>query len=170
MVDKVRKQEIVDEIKGVLEGSSTVVVANFDSLTIAQSDELRSKAKESGANVRLAKNTLAKIASKDSKHANIVDLFTGQSIFAYSEDPVAAAKVFSDFAKKNEGFSVVGGSFDGDALDQDKVKALANTPSLDESRAKIVGLLVAPAGKLASVTAAPAGQLARVFSAYGAKG
>lgn len=170
MVDKARKHEIVDEIKSVLEGANTVVVANFESLTISQSDELRQKAKESGANVRLAKNSLAKIASKDSKHSNIVDLFSGQSIFAYSEDPVAAAKLFADFAKKNETFSIAGGSFEGEALDTDKVKALANTPSLDESRAKIVGLLVAPAGKLASIAAAPASQLARVFSAYANKG
>lgn len=168
MVDKARKHEIVGEIKDALDGASTVVVANFDSLTIAQSDELRIKAKETGAMLRVAKNSLAKIASKDSKHSNIVDLFSGQSIIAYSEDPVAAAKLFGDFAKKNEGFSIVGGSFDGESLDEGKVKVLASTPSMDESRAKIVGLLVAPAGKLAAVAAAPAGQLARVFSAYGA--
>jgi len=149
MVDKVRKHEIVSEIKSILEDSSTVVVANFDSLTIEQSDELRQKARETGAGVRLTKNTLAKIAGAESKHSNIVDLFSGQSIFAYSTDPVAAAKIISDFAKANkETFNIAGGSFEGDLLDADKVIALANTPSLDESRAKLVGLLVAPASKI----------------------
>ncbi len=170
MVDKARKEQIVVEIKDVLDASVTVVVANFESLTISQSDELRQAAKATGANVRIAKNTLAKIASGDSRHSNIVDLFSGQSIFAYSEDPVAAAKVFSDFAKKNEGFNIAGGSFDGETLDQGRVSVLANTPSLDESRSKIVGLLVAPAGKIAAIAAAPASQLARVFSAYASKG
>lgn len=168
MVDKARKEEIVTEVKDALDGANTVVVANYESLSISQSDELRQNAKKTGAGVRVAKNTLAKIASKDSKHSNIVDLFSGQVIFAYSEDPVAAAKIFVDFAKDNETFSIAGGSYDGEAIDSDKIKALASTPSLDESRAKIVGLLVAPTGKIASVTAAPAGQLARVFSAYGA--
>lgn len=168
MVDKARKHEVVGEIKEALDSANTVVVANFESLSISQSDELRQKAKESGANVRVAKNTLAKIAGKDSKHAEIVDFFSGQSIFAYSEDPVAAAKLFSDFAKKNDSFSIAGGSFEGELLDVERVKSLASTPSMDESRAKIVGLLVAPHGKLASVTAAPASQLARVFSAYAA--
>jgi large subunit ribosomal protein L10 len=170
MVDKAKKHEVVDQMKEIFSGASSVVVANYDALSISDSDELRIKAKESGANVKVTKNTLAKIASKESKHSCVVDFFSGQTIISYSEDPVAAAKVMVDFAKKNEALRIAGGSFEGSVLDEAQVKQLANTPSLDESRAKLVGLLVAPAQKIAQVVNAPAGNLARVFSAYSSKG
>ena len=169
MVDKAKKIEVVENIKDVFSRSSTVVVANFNGLTINKTDELRRSAKENGADVKVTKNTLAKIASKETQHSGIVDFFTGQTIVSYSEDPVSAAKVMVDFAKDNENLKIAGGSYEGSLLDDDKVTQLAKTPSIDESRAKIVGLLVAPAQKIAQVAKAPAGDLARVISAYSQK-
>lgn len=166
MVSKVKKSEIIDDLKVSFAESSTVCVARFSGLTIRETDELRKTSKQSGVGVRVAKNNLAKIASSETAHSNIVDLFSGQTLIAYSVDPVAAAKVLVDFSKKNEKVSVVGGSFGGTHLDENGVKELANTPSLDESRGRIVGLLTAPAGKIARVINTPAGNLARVFSAY----
>ena len=169
MVDRAKKEQSVTEMKEAFENATTVIVSNFNSLTMDESNELRSAAKESGATVRVAKNTLAKIASKDTNHSNVVDLFSGQTLISYSEDPVAAAKVIADFAKKNEKITIIGGSYEGNQIDDAGVKELANTPSLDESRGKIVGLLNAPAGKIARIFGAPAGDLARVLNAYSQK-
>lgn len=169
MVDKAKKIQQVEELKAAFSESATVVVANFKALTIKESDELRKVAKKNGANVRVAKNTLTEIASKGTRHESITAFLNGQTLVAYSKDPVAAAKTIVDFAKKNEKLSVAGGSFDGAQLNQATVTDLANTPSLDQSRAKIVGLLVASAGQIARISKEPAAQLARVFAAYGRK-
>ncbi|HCR85705.1 MAG TPA: 50S ribosomal protein L10 [Alphaproteobacteria bacterium] len=169
MVDKAKKQKQVEELNASLSSATTVVIANYTGLTIPETDELRNAARKAKAGIKVSKNTLARIASKGTKHENIIDLFSGQSLVAYSDDAVAAAKVVADFAKKNEKLSIVGGSFNGDKLDAKSVKDLAQTPSLDESRGRIVGLLVASAGQIARIVNEPASQLARVFSAYGEK-
>jgi large subunit ribosomal protein L10 len=169
MVDKVKKQQQVKDLNEGFSKATTVVVSNFSGLTIPETDELRNAARKVGASIKVSKNTLAKIATKGTKHANIVDMFSGQSLIAYSEDAVSAAKVVADFAKKNEKISIVGGSFDGEKLDAKSVKDLAQTPSLQESRGRIAGLLVASAGQIARIVKEPAAQLARVFSAYGEK-
>ncbi len=170
MVDKAKKIQQVQELTQAFADSATVVVANFTSLTIKETDELRQAAKKNDAMVRVTKNTLASIASKETKHNNIIPFFTGQSLVAYSKDPVAAAKTLVDFAKKNEKLSIAGGSFEGQALNQASVMELANTPSLDQSRAKIVGLLVASAGQIARIVNEPGAQIARVLAAQGRKG
>lgn len=169
MVDKAKKQKQVESLNENFTKATTVVVANFSGLTILETDELRNAARKQNAGVKVSKNTLAKIAAKDTKHENVVDMFSGQTLVAYSEDAVAAAKVVADFAKKNEKLSILGGSYEGEVLDEVRVKALASTPSLDESRGKLVGLLVASAGQIARITGEPGSQLARVFSAYGSK-
>lgn len=169
MVDKAKKIQQVKELKEAFDSATTVVVANFSALTIKESDQLREAAKKAGARVKVAKNTLASIASKDTKHSNIIPFFTGQSLVAYSKDPVAAAKILVDFAKKNEKLSIAGGSFDGQALDKSSVSDLASTPSLEQSRAKIAGLLVASAGQIARIVKEPGAQIARVINAYASK-
>ncbi len=169
MVDKTKKIKQVEELKTAFGESATVVVASFTALTIKDTDELRKSAKKNGAKVRIAKNTLASIASKDTKHSGISAYLNGQTLVAYSKDPVAAAKTIVDFSKKNEKLKVAGGSFDGADLNSNSVIDLANTPSLDQSRGKIVGLLVASAGQIARIANEPASQLARVFAAYGRK-
>jgi large subunit ribosomal protein L10 len=154
-------------MREVFANSSTVVVSHYSGLTVAQMEELRGKMREAGAGFKVTKNRLTRLALADSKFEGLSDLMTGPTAIAYSEDPVAAAKATMEFAKKNEKLIVLGGSMDENLLDQDGVKALASMPSLDELRGKLVGLLQAPAQKLAAVTQAPAGQLARVFGAYG---
>jgi large subunit ribosomal protein L10 len=125
--------------------------------------------REAGATYKVSKNKLAKIALQDTDYAGISDLLTGPVGLATSTDPVAAAKVVAEFAKTNDKLEIVGGGMGATVLDKAGVTALASLPSLDELRAKIVGLVQAPATKLAQLTNAPASKLARVFAAYGDK-
>jgi large subunit ribosomal protein L10 len=167
-MNRTEKEELVAEMREVFANSSTVVVAHYSGLTVTEMEELRGKMREAGAGFKVTKNRLTKLALADSKFEGISDLLTGPTAIAYSEDAVAAAKATMDFAKGNEKLVVLGGGMDETTLDPAGVKALASMPSLDELRGKLVGLLQAPAQKLAAVTQAPAGQLARVFGAYGA--
>lgn len=169
-VDRAAKQESINELSGVFKASEVVVVAHYAGLTVAQMQILRQQMRAAGARVKVAKNRLAKIALKDTDAASIAPLLKGPTVIAYSGDPVAAPKVAIDFAKANEQFVILGGAMGKTALDPNGVKALASLPSLDELRAKIVGLLVAPATKIAQLTNAPAGKLARVVQAYASKG
>jgi large subunit ribosomal protein L10 len=168
-VDRAAKAESITELSGVFKTSNVVVVAHYSGLTVAQMQTLRQQMKQAGAQVKVAKNRLAKIALKDTDAASISDLLKGPTVLAYSGDPVAAPKVAVDFAKANEKFVILGGSMGKTALDLNGVKALASLPSLDELRAKIVGLLVAPATKIAQLTNAPAAKVARVVQAYASK-
>ena len=132
-------------------------------MTVTQSTDLRNKMRDAGASYKVAKNRLAMIALDGTDYGSLADLLTGPTALATSTDPVAAAKAVVEFAKTNDQFEIVGGAMGKTVLDADGVKALASLPSLDELRAKLVGLLVAPATKIATITQAPAAQLARVF-------
>jgi large subunit ribosomal protein L10 len=168
-VDRAAKQESITTLNDVFKASSVVVVAHYAGLTVAQMQNLRSQARQAGASVKVAKNRLAKIALEGTDVASIATLLKGPTVIAYSGDPIAAPKVTSDFAKANEKFVILGGAMGKTALNPDGVKALASLPSLDELRAKLVGLIVAPATKVAQVVNAPAAKLARVVQAYAAK-
>jgi large subunit ribosomal protein L10 len=169
-VDRAAKQESITELAGVFKTSNVVVVAHYSGLTVSQMQTLRKQMRASGAKVKVAKNRLAKIALKDTDAASIAPLLKGPTVLAFSGDPVAAPKVAVDFAKANEAFVILGGSMGKTALDTNGIKALAALPSLDELRAKIVGLIQAPATKLAQLANAPAAKVARVVQAYAAKG
>jgi large subunit ribosomal protein L10 len=169
-VDRAAKAESITDLSGVFKTSNVVVVAHYSGLTVAQMQTLRKQMKQAGAQVKVAKNRLAKIALKDTDVASISALLKGPTVLAYSGDPVAAPKVAVDFAKANERFVILGGSMGKTALDLNGVKALASLPSLDELRGKIVGLLVAPATKIAQLANAPAAKVARVVQAYASKG
>lgn len=166
-VDRAQKEELVAELKSAFEGTNVVVVTHYSGLSVAEMTDLRRRMRDAGAQFRVTKNRLTKRALDGTKCDPLASLFTGPTAIAYSDDPVAAAKVAVDFAKENEKLIVLGGMMDETELDAAGVKNLASMPSLDELRGKIVGLLNAPATKLAGVTQAPAGQLARVFGAYG---
>lgn len=168
-MDRGQKAAAVAELKQTFSEVGVVVVTRNLGLTVAQSTQLRTKMREAGASYKVSKNKLAKIALDGSDYLSLGDMLTGPVGLASSIDPVAAAKVVVDFAKTTDKLEIVGGAMGATALDVEGVKALATMPSLDELRAKIVGLIQAPAQKLASITQAPAGQLARVFGAYGAK-
>jgi large subunit ribosomal protein L10 len=160
---------MVATLNGVLKDTAVVVVAHNTGLTVAQMQTLRKQMKEKGAAVKVAKNRLAKIALDGTDVASIASLLKGPTLIAYSHDPVAAPKVANDFAKVNEKFVILGGAMGKTALDADGVKALAALPSLDELRAKLIGLVQAPATKIAQVVTAPAAKLARVVQAYAKK-
>jgi large subunit ribosomal protein L10 len=165
-VDRAAKRELVATLNGVFSNTSVVVVAHYTGLTVADMQKLRGQMKQADATVKVAKNRLAKIALEGTDVASISDLLKGPTLIAYSRDPVAAPKVAVDFAKANEKLVILGGAMGRTALNPDGVKALATLPSLDELRAKLVGLIQAPATKVAQVVNAPAAKLARVFSAY----
>ena len=168
-MDRAQKADAVTELKSVFNEVGVVVVTRNLGLTVAQSTELRTKMREAGGSYKVAKNRLAKLASMDTPYAGISDLLTGPTALGTSIDPVAAAKIIVEFAKTTDKLEVVGGAMGSQVLDADGVKALASLPSLDELRAKIVGLVQAPATKVVQIVQAPAGQLARVFGAYAAK-
>jgi large subunit ribosomal protein L10 len=168
-MDRGQKAAAVAELKQTFSEVGVVVVTRNLGLTVAQSTQLRTKMREAGASYKVSKNKLAKIALDGTDYLSLGDMLTGPVGLASSIDPVAAAKVVVDFAKTTDKLEIVGGAMGATALNVEGVKALATLPSLDELRAKIVGLVQAPAQKLASITQAPAGQLARVFGAYGAK-
>jgi len=168
-VDRTEKKEAVASLNEVFKKTSVVVVAHYSGLTVAQMQNLRRQMRQAGASVQVAKNRLAKIALEGTDVASIGPLLKGPTVIAYSSDVVAAPKVAADFAKGHEKFVILGGAMGKTALDANGVKALASLPSLDELRGKIVGLLVAPATKIAQLTTAPAAKLARVVQAYASK-
>ena len=168
-MDRGQKTDAVAELNRTFAEVGVVVVTRNLGMTVAQSTDLRTKMREAGAAYKVSKNRLARIALDGTDYTGLSDMLTGPVGLASSIDPVAAAKVAVDFAKTTDKFEIVGGSMGATALDVEGVKALASLPSLDELRGKLVGLIQAPAQKLASITQAPAGQLARVFGAYGAK-
>ena len=146
-----------------------MVVARYSGLTVVQMQNLRKQMRAAGAKVQVAKNRLAKIALEGTSVSSVGSLMKGPTLIAYSNDPVAAPKVAVAFAKDFEKFVILGGAMGKTALNPEGVKSLATMPSLDELRAKLLGLLVAPATKLAQLSTAPAAKLARVFSAYADK-
>jgi large subunit ribosomal protein L10 len=168
-VDRAAKKELVATLNGVFKDANVVVVAHYAGLNVAQMQTLRRQAKQAGASVRVANNRLAKIALEGTDAAAIAPLLKGPTLIAFSSDPVVAPKVASDFAKGHEKFVILGGTMGRTALDANGVKALAALPSLDELRAKLVGLIQAPATKIAQVINAPATKLARVVQAYADK-
>ena len=159
------KVELIETLQSTLSEAAAVVVTHQTGLTVAESSDLRGRMREAGAGFKVTKNRLTKIALQGTKYEDISDLFTGPTAMGTSSDPVAAAKVLVNFAKENDKLTVIGGSLDGKVLDKAGVEALAKLPSLDELRAKLVGLLNAPATQVARVTQAPAAKLARVIQA-----
>ncbi len=167
-MERAQKVEIVASLHEIFANAGLVVVARQQGLTVAEAVELRRKMGDAGATYRVIKNRLARIALEDTPYSGLSDLFTGPTAIAFSDDPVAAAKVVVDYAKDNNKLTVLGGGLGEDTLDADRVKELASLPSLDELRGRIVGLVLAPATKVAAVLQAPGGQLARVLGAYAA--
>ncbi len=165
-MERAHKEQIVAALHQIFADSALVVVTQQHGLTVAEANQLRRQMAEAGATFRVTKNRLAKIALEQTPYAQLAELFAGPTAVAYSQDPVAAAKVAVEYAKKNRKLEIVGGAMRDEALDADAVKALASLPSLDELRGQLVGLLQAPAAKLAAVLQTPGGQVARALHAY----
>jgi large subunit ribosomal protein L10 len=168
-VDRAEKREVVTALHDVLAKTGVVVVAHYAGLTVAEMTRLRSDMRSAGGQVKVAKNRLAKLALEGTDAKGIAELLRGPTCIAYSADPIAAPKVAVKFAKANEKFVILGGAMGTTVLDANGVSALASLPSLDELRGKLIGLLQAPASKIARTLNEPGAQLARVFAAYGNK-
>ena len=169
-MDRTQKEELVATLNKTFDETEMVVVTHYSGLTVAEISDLRDRIREAGAKFKVTKNRLTRLALKNTKFEGISNLFIGPTAIAYSNDPVADAKISVEFAKENNKLIVIGGALGSDILDADGVKALATLPSLDELRGKIVGLMQAPASKIAQVLQAPGGQVARVISAYSEQG
>ena len=168
-MDRTQKRELVTTLNEQWKDSGVVVVAHYKGMTVAQMTDFRKRMKEAGGAVKVAKNKLAKLALKDTEVETISDLLKGQTCVAYSEDPVSAARVSVKYAKENDKLIILGGAMGKTRLDSAGVKALADLPSLDELRSKLLGLLQAPASKIARILNEPGGMLARVLAAKGSQ-
>lgn len=169
-MDRTQKEELVASFNDAFSKATLVVVTSQNGLSVAQSTELRREMRNAGASFKVTKNRLTRLALKGTKFEHLSDLFKGPTGIAYSDDPVAAARVAVKFADDNDKFVVLGGGLDEQALDVSAVTALAKLPSLDELRGKLVGMIQTPATRIAGVTQAPAGHLARVISARAEQG
>jgi len=168
-MDRSQKADLVEQLKQLFSETSVVVITRNHGLSVAQSTDLRLKMRDAGAQFKVAKNRLALIALDGTRYKPIGELLKGPTALATSSDPVAAAKVAVDFAKTNDKLEIVGGAMGDTVLDVEGIKALAALPSLDELRATIIGLVQAPATKIARTVSEPGAQLARIFQAYSAK-
>lgn len=168
-MNREEKAAMIGELKGVFTDAEAVVVTQYKGLSVAEMTDLRNQIRDAGANYKVTKNRLAKIALEGTSYTGLSDSFTGPTAISYSDDPVAAAKAAVEYAKKNDKLIIVQGAMGETVLDANGVKALAELPSLDELRSKLIGLVLAPATKVAQVTQAPASKLARVLNAYATK-
>lgn len=163
-MDRAQKEKVVEELGQIFESSGVVVVAHYEGLTVAEMQDLRGRMRVAGGSVRVAKNKLAKIALDGKPAASIADYLEGMTVLAYSEDPVAAAKVMEGYAKDNDKLVILGGAMGDNALDSAGVKALASMPSREELIAQIVSQIGAPASNIAGAIGAPASNIASILS------
>ena len=164
-MNRSEKKEFVQKLKDEIDSSSSVIVAHYSGLTVDESEQLRAEMRSNGAKFKVTKNRLTKLALEQTQFKDIADLFTGPTAIAFSDDPVAPAKVAVSFEKKLEKFKIIGGGYDGEKIDLEKINFLATLPSIDELRGKIIGLISAPAQKIALIVKEPASQMARLVSA-----
>lgn len=163
-MDRAQKEQVVDELGQIFDSSGVVVVARYEGMTVAEMQTLRAQMREAGGAVRVAKNRLAKIALDGKPCASIADYLTGMTVLAFSDDPVAAAKVADAYAKGNEKFVILGGAMGSTALDPAGVKAVAQLPSREELIASIVASIGAPASNIAGAIGAPASNIAGILT------
>ena len=169
-MDRSQKQDLVTSLQQALSEIACVVITHQTGMTVEEVTDLRRQMRAAGASFKVTKNRLARRALAGTKFERLSPMFTGPTAIAFSRDPVAAAKVAVEFANKNDKLRIVGGGLNEQQLDAEGVKSLATLPSLDQLRAKLLGLLQAPATRIASLLQAPGGQIARVLQAHAKKG
>ena len=157
------KNNFVQNLKEDLDNSSSVIVAHYAGLSVKETDDLRKVMRDNGAKFKVTKNRLTKLALADTQYESITDLFNGPTAIAYSNDSVAPSRVAVEFEKKFKNFKIVGGSFEGEKIDKDKINFLATLPSLDGIRGQLIRLISAPAQKIVSIIQIPGSQLARLM-------
>ncbi len=169
-MSRTKKEQELKEYKARFEDNETVVVTHYSGLSVKEVTDLRARLRAEGGNFKVMKNTLARIAMKDTQFAGLDSYFKGPVGVATSQDPVAAAKAVYEFSKENDKLVIIGGGMGATVLDQAGVEALAKMPSLDELRGKLVGLLVAPAQRIATILQVPASNVVGVLQAKSEKG
>ena len=160
MMNKEQKKQYIDEMSKHFDKSEAVIVTHYQGLTVSQLDDLRKKMREHGIKFKITKNRITKLALEKTKCKDISNLFSGPTAVALSEDAITSAKILSKFSKENENLKILGGIMGNDILDATAVQNVATLPTLDEARAKIVGILRSPAEKIASILLAPASKIA----------
>ncbi|MCQ2734495.1 MAG: 50S ribosomal protein L10 [Alphaproteobacteria bacterium] len=150
-MNREEKAELLSLLNDVFSKAGSVVLAEYKGLTVAEANELRNKIREAGASIRVTKNRIARLAVKGTNYENLADMLKGPIIMAFADDPISACKACVEYAKENEKLVIVGGALTDKALSIAEIKQLASIPSMDELRAKIIGLLQAPASKVARV-------------------
>ena len=166
-MDRARKEQVVSELKEVFENSGLIVAAKYAGVTVAEMSDLRNKMRENSANVRVAKNRLARIAIEKSPPEGMKHLLVDQVVLMYSEDPVTAAKISVEFAKTNNNLEIVGGAMGDKILDSNGVTEVSKLPSREEVLSTISALLVAPAGGLAASLGGPSSVIAGILENIG---
>lgn len=164
-MNRSKKEDLVQELRSNLDDASLMVIITASGLSVGEMTDLRFKMREQQAHFKVVKNTLAKIAVKDQPYCAIGNLFKGEASIAYSKDPIAAAKVLSEFIKTNEKVKILGGYLDGKTLISQEIDALSKLPSKDELRAKILATIMAPAQYIARIIKEPSASLVRVIKA-----
>lgn len=164
-MDRAEKREMVETLNQIFTTSGSVVVARYKGLTVAQMTDLRRRMSDAGARFKVIKNRLAKIALDSATDGAGADMFIEPTGIAYSQDPTAAAKVATEYARTNDKFVIIGAFIGKSAVDSEGVKALATMPSLDELRARLMGVLNAPAAKLARTLNEPGTKFVRQLNA-----
>jgi large subunit ribosomal protein L10 len=168
-MNRKEKTEYVASLKETLNNNAAMMVYHYQGLNVNQLDELRKNMREAGALLKVTKNRITKIALKDTQHEEAISLFQGQTGVALSKDPISLAKTLVNFQKKNEMLKIVGGIMDSKVLAPDEVAKIATLPTLDEARAKIVGILQTPAQQLISILLAPGAKIANLAHAKSLK-
>ena len=160
MISKEKKQSYIKEMTTQFDKSEAVIVTHYQGLTVKQLDELRKKMREHGIQFKITKNRITKLALEKTRCKELSKLFTGPTAVALSSDAITSAKILTSFSKENTNLKILGGIMGEDILDVAGVKNVATLPSLDEARAKIVGILSSPAQKIASILLAPGSKIA----------
>ena len=164
-----QKKIFIKNIKTIVDDNSLVLVFHYRGMSMNEMTDLRVQSFNSGCNIKVTNNRLAKLALKETNKADLSDFFDGPTAIAYSNDPVSLTKLLVEFAKNNNNLVVLGGIMDNEILSVEKIEILSKLPTLEEIRAKLIGLISTPAQKIASVLTAPSGDLARVVNAYSSK-
>ena len=160
MMNKSQKKEYIDNMKNQFSKFDAVIVTHYQGLTVNQLDDLRAKMRDHGIQFKITKNRITKLALENTKCKDLKDLFTGPTAVALSEDAITSAKILTKFSKENQNLKILGGIMGSEILDAAGVNNVATLPTLDEARAKIVGILSSPAQKIASILLAPASKIA----------
>jgi len=159
-MNKSQKQQYIDNMKNQFSKFDAVIVTHYQGLTVNQLDDLRAKMRDHGIQFKITKNRITKLALENTKCKDLKDLFTGPTAVALSEDAITSAKILTKFSKENQNLKILGGIMGSEILDVAGVNNVATLPTLDEARAKIVGILSSPAQKIASILLAPASKIA----------